>query len=67
MIWEWVGRRHTIETTEDRLFVDALLDDELDVRMVAGEREETGEEKSAGVMRGRPSVAALEDEFADVR
>jgi len=45
--------------------VDALLDDELDVRVVACKGEEVIEEKGAGVVGGGPSVTAFEYELAD--
>lgn len=58
--------RQTVEAPYNGLLVVALLDDDLDVGVGAGKRLEVVEEKSAGVGRGGPAVAVLDDELADV-
>lgn len=60
------GDRQTVEAPHDGLLVVALLDDDLNVGVGAGKRLEVVEEKSAGVGRGGPAVAVLDDELADV-
>lgn len=60
-------RERTIVAAEDGLSVDALFDDELDVRVGASKGEEVCEEKGAGGEGGGPPVAALEHELADGR